>query len=209
MNRHGTQIAKCGLAALSVFSMGLLAPVQHVQAQVQSIYNTALPSVIRVAIRPFNNPFAPILYVQTIGFEEYCEDVLPNEWVPSWNQQALEAGAVAIKMFAWYYTLHPTTENGWTYDVDNTVNYQKFVYLSGTPATDAAVRNTWNVVYTPNNGEILPLEYRSGWPGSANWTFVGSNVMSQWGSEYWGSVANLTYPQILNLYYPVYTLKFI
>ncbi|MCY0896997.1 MAG: SpoIID/LytB domain-containing protein [Alicyclobacillaceae bacterium] len=183
-------------------------PNVHAQP-LQTIYNTALPSVIRVAIRAYNNPFGPILYVQTVGFEEYCEDVLPNEWIPSWNQQSLEAGAVAIKMFAWYWSLHPTTQGGWTYDVDNTTNFQKFVYLSGTPETDSAVQSTWNVTFVPSNGEITPLDYRSGYPGGPNWGFVGSGIMSQWGTQYWASVAQEPFTSILSLYYPGFSLQFI
>ncbi len=173
-----------------------------------TIYNTQQPAVVRVAIRAFNNPWAPILWVQTVGFQEYCSDVLPNEWMPSWNPQALEAGALAIKMFAWYSTLHPVTSQGFTYDVDNTINYQYFKYLSGTPQTDAAVESIWNTAYVPPNGEILPLEYRSGWHDGPNWAFVGSGFMSQWGSQYLASVGH-TFLQILNLYYPDRVLRWV
>jgi len=64
------------------------------------LYNVKLLVVIRVAIRAGNDPRGPILWVQTIGFQQYCTDVLPNEWIPSWDPQALEAGAMAVKMFA-------------------------------------------------------------------------------------------------------------
>lgn len=195
----------------SVFVLGgtLLSRPETALAQLQTINNTALPSVIRVAIRAYNNPVAPIEYVQTIGFQEYCRDVLPNEWIPSWNVEALRAGAIAIKMFAWYHTLHPVTEEGFTFDVDNTTNFQQFKYLSGSVATDQAVFDTWNIVYVPPTSEIKELQYRSGVPNRENSAYIGSNIMSQWGSEYWGRVARLTFPNILIMYYPDYTLKFI
>lgn len=191
----------------TVMGLVLLPPV-HAGAQTQTIYNTAYPATIRVAIRSYNNPVAPIQYVQTLGFEEYCEDVLPNEWIPSWDMDALKAGAVAVKMFAWYHTLHPTTESGFTYDVDNTTNFQEFKYLSGTPSTNQAVQQTWNMMYVPPDGTIKVLQYRNGLPGSDNSWFNGTYIMSQWGSQYWGGTANLPFESILNIYYPGYGLRY-
>lgn len=191
-----------------VFTM--TAPSRIVQAQVvKTIYNTSFPSVIRVAIRQYNNPVGPILYVQTVGFQEYCEDVLPNEWIPSWSPESLRAGAIAIKMFAWYHTLHPVTKGGFTYDVDNTTNFQEFKYLSGRNATNKAVKDTWKVVFTPSKAEIEKLNYRAGIPNNPNWSFVGSETMAQWGSQYWGNVAKLKYTDILRKFYPGHVVKYV
>ncbi|KUO94645.1 SpoIID/LytB domain-containing protein [Ferroacidibacillus organovorans] len=204
--KRTTNILLAGFIAAGSLS---LISTKNVSAQLQTIYNTSYPSTIRVAIRAYNNPVSPILYVQTVGFEEYCKDVLPNEWYPSWNQEALKAGAVAVKMFGWYHTLHPVTQSGFTYDVDNTTNYQQFKYLSGQTVTDQAVQDTWNEVYTLPTGEIKELSYRAGLPNRENRGFLSTNIMSQWGSEYFGHVARMLYPNILNLYYPNYLLKFI
>ncbi|QSO55373.1 SpoIID/LytB domain-containing protein [Alicyclobacillus curvatus] len=179
------------------------------EAQIHTIFNTSYPKTIRVAIRGNNNPVSPILYVQTLGFQEYCKDVLPNEWGPSWNLQSLKAGAIAIKMFAWYCTLHPTTESGFTYDVDNTTNFQEFKYLSGRLETDVATQETWNMVYVPADGVIAQLNYRAGAPYRENRAYLNTYMMSQWGSEYWGSKAKLPFESILRMYYPGYTLKFV
>ncbi|MDI9260338.1 SpoIID/LytB domain-containing protein [Alicyclobacillus sendaiensis] len=194
--------AMTGAALVSGWSM---APPVHAQ----TIFNTPYPAVIRVAIRAYNNPTAPILYVQTLGFEEYCEDVLPNEWIPSWNEEALKAGAIAVKMFAWYWTLHPRTENGWTYDVDNTTNYQTFKYLSGQYKTDLAVQQTWNMVFVPPDGAIKPLQYRQGSAHRPGYAYIGTYIMSQWGTEYWAKVAKLPFTQILSLFYPGYQVRWV
>lgn len=191
----------------ALLTWGLL-PV-GAEGQTQTVANTAYPSVVRVAIRGFNNPVAPIQYVQTVGFQEYCKDVLPNEWMADWNAESLRAGAIAVKMFAWYHTLHPSKAEGFTFDVDNTTNFQQFKYLSGQYVTDKAVNDTWNMVYVPQDGTVAELEYRSGFPNRENRGFLGSGVMSQWGSEYWGRVAKLTFSAILNLYYPTDTLRFV
>ncbi|WDL95798.1 SpoIID/LytB domain-containing protein [Alicyclobacillus sp. ALC3] len=184
-------------------------PARSAAAQTQTVYNTSLPSLIHVAIREGNNPRGPILWVQTVGFEEYCDDVLPNEWMPSWSPEALRAGAVAIKMFAWYHTLHPVTIAGFTFDVDNTTNFQEYKYLSGTTVTNAATRSTWREVFVPPSGVIQQLDYRAGIPNSPNWAFVGSQRMAQWGSQYWGAVALMSHLNILNLYYPGLTMRYI
>ncbi len=194
---------------MGVVSAGFMAYPNHGMVEAQTVYNTPMPSVIRVAIRPNNDPLAPIAYVQTLGFQEYCEDVLPNEWMPSWNAQTLRAGAIAIKMFAWYHTLHPVSTGGWTYDVDNTTNYQQFKYLSGTTITNQAVLSTWNIVYVPATGDVTQLNYRAGIPNNPNWAFVGSNMMAQWGSEYWGRTARLTFPNVLGMYYPGLSIQYI
>lgn len=186
------------LASLALW----MTSTQTLAQSTQTIYNTTRPSVIRVAIRQNNNPYGQILWVQTVGFEEYCSDVLANEWMSSWNQQALYAGAVAVKMFAWHHTLHPVTIGNWTFDVDNTTNFQEYKFMTSTPETDAAVQNTWNLAYTPSTGEVLSLDYRAGTPNNPNWAFVGSEMMAQWGSEYWATIGKLDYTQILNLFYP-------
>lgn len=194
--------------ALIAIAFTILIPSKGVQAQVYTVTNTSLPSVIRVAIRPYNNPAGPIQYVQTLGFKEYCEDVLPNEWMSSWNPEALRAGAIAVKMFGWYHTLHPVTKGGFTYDVDNTTNYQEFKYLSGRTATNQAVNDTWNTLYTPSTAEIQQLDYRAGIPNNPNWAFVGTNTMAQWGSQYWGSVAMMKYLAILKQFYPGHIVQY-
>lgn len=46
----------------------------------------------------------------TIDFTTYLKNVIPNEWYVSYYSSApayLEAGAMASKMYAWYYTLQP------------------------------------------------------------------------------------------------------
>jgi len=193
-----------GLATLAWLTLS--APYS---AQAQTIADTAYPVVIHVAIRAYNNPVGQILYVQTLGFQEYCEDVLPNEWFPKWNAEALKAGAIAVKMFAWYHTLHPVTTDGFTYDVDNTSNFQQFKYLSGQPDTDQAIQETWNTVFVPPSGEIKQLDYRAGFPNRENREFLESGVMAQWGTEYWGRVAKINFLNILNLYYPTYSVRYI
>ena len=61
---------------------------------------TVPPSTIKVFV-PSANP-----QIQTIAFPTYVENVLPNEWIASWDGDALKAGAVTVKSYAWYWVAH-------------------------------------------------------------------------------------------------------
>ncbi|MBX6353345.1 MAG: SpoIID/LytB domain-containing protein [Thermoflavifilum sp.] len=175
------------------------------QAATPTVFNTPEPSTIRVAIRGLNpwgepDPRGRVLWVQTVPFEQYCEDVLPNEWVPSWHMEALKAGAIAVKMFAWYHHLHPVTIDGFTFDVDNTVNFQTFRYLSRQPDTNRAIAAVRSYAYTKQGGEIIELNYRAGYRNSPNWQYRNAQKMAQWGSQYWAERGR-NWIQILQFYY--------
>ncbi|GMA49441.1 hypothetical protein GCM10025857_07980 [Alicyclobacillus contaminans] len=193
-----------GFACALVYFVGALVPPQA-SAQVNTIYNTAPPSVIRVAIRQQNvsgesDPRGRIAWVQTVPFEQYVEDVLPNEWMPSWHPDSLRAGAMAVKMFAWYHHLHPVTIDGFTFDVDNTVNFQTYRAWSRQEDTNRAVESLRRYVYVKPNGEIIELNYRAGYENDPNWQYRNAQKMAQWGSQYWAERGR-NYVQILQFYY--------
>lgn len=181
-----------------------LCPVAHAQA-VYTIDNTPEPATIRVAIRENNpsgepDPRGRIVWVQTVPFYQYCEDVLPNEWMPSWDPEALKAGAMAVKMFAWYHHLHPVTIGGFTFDVDNTTNFQTFRYWSRQPDTNTAINSITSYAYVKNDGEIFELSYRAGYENDPNWQYRNAQKMAQWGTQYWATHGR-NYIQILQFYY--------
>ncbi len=159
-------------------------------AENQTIYNTPYPTAIRVAIREARpngepNPRGRIIYVKTVPFENYVYDSLPNEWIPSWQQEALQAGAMAVKMFAWYHVLHPTILDGWEFDLDNTTNFQTYREGNRFATANEAYQRTRNVAYTAPDGTIVELNYRAGYEGGPNWEYRNANMMSQWGTQYW------------------------
>ena len=190
----------------TAFLVGSFVPSPPVHAEVlHTINNTGKPAVIRVAIRTMNpsgeaDPRGRITWVQSVPFDEYCRDVLPNEWMPSWNQESLKAGAMAVKMFAWYHHLHPVTIDGFTFDVDNTTNFQAFRYLSDQPETNRAYWAINRYAYTKTDGEIFELNYRAGYANNPNWQYRNAQKMAQWGSEYWAERGR-NYSQILQFYY--------
>ncbi len=199
-----------GSVACAVLSfLGLALPPQaHAE---NTIYNTSLPSIVRVAIRENNssgqpNPRGRHHRVQTVPFEQYCEDVLPNEWMPSWHPESLRAGAMAIKMFAWYHHLHPVSIDGFTFDVDNTVNFQTYRSWSRQTETNQAVESLRGYSYVKPNGEIIELNYRAGYREDPNWQYRNAQKMAQWGSQYWAERGR-TYIQILQFYYAERALR--
>lgn len=196
---------KFRLASVLIAFLGFFAFPHQAQARTETIYNTREPSVIRVAIRrgnPSGEPDtrAPISWVQTVPFRQYCQDVLPNEWVPSWRPESLKSGAIAVKMFAWYHHLHPVTIDGFTFDVDNTVNFQAFRYMSRQTETNRAFAAVANVAYVDPSGTINELNYRAGLRDNPNYQYRNAQKMAQWGSEFWAERGR-TYLQILQFYY--------
>lgn len=175
------------------------------QPEKKTIYNTPFPRTIRVAVRETPpgaepNPWGRILYVMDVPFDEYVLDSLPHEWGPSWHQNSLDAGAVAVKMFAWYKILNPTTLDGWTFDVDNTTNFQ--IYNPGRryDSANQAYQRTRAAAYTAQDGEIIELNYRAGIQDDPNWQFRNADMMAQWGSKYWAE-QGYTPTQILQWYF--------
>jgi peptidoglycan hydrolase-like amidase len=195
-----------GLAGLSLVVPLWMGLCQSAEAQAQyTIDNTPEPATIRIAIRENNpsgepDPRGRIVWVQTIPFQQYVEDVLPNEWMPSWDPEALKAGAMAIKMFAWYHHLNPVTISGFTFDVDNTTNFQTFRYFSREPDTNQAINAVTKYAYVKTDGEIFELNYRAGIQNDPNWQYRNAQKMAQWGTQYWASQGR-SYVQILQFYY--------
>lgn len=175
-----------GALALVLFS----AAPAFAQQQRQTIYTSPYPSTIRVAIRESRpdgepDPRGRIIYVKTVGFDQYVFDSLPNEWVPSWGQEALQAGAMAVKMFSWYHVLNPVTIDGWDFDVDNTTNFQTYREGNRFSDTNLAHLRVRSLAYVEPDGTINELNYRAGYEGGPNWEYRNSQMMSQWGSKYW------------------------
>jgi hypothetical protein len=119
---------------------------------------TAPPSAIRV-LRTASG------VVQQVDFETYVKTVMPAEWPSTWPMEALRAGAVTIKQYAWYYAIHYRggTGTGGCYDVlDNTTD-QVYSPETRTPTASQiqAVESTWSESLLKNGAFIL-TGYRSG-----------------------------------------------
>jgi len=88
--------------------------------------------------------------VETVSFRGYVENVMSWEWPSSYPTAALQAGAIAVKQYAWYYVVKPrssyVTPAGECYHVrDDT--YDQIYNPSRTPSASqiAAVSATWDI----------------------------------------------------------------
>jgi hypothetical protein len=79
-------------------------PPGFVQALALDQTNVPLPATIRVRVTGWAHCDTSRPYtVETIDFRTYLQHVLPNEWNPAWAANSLRAGAMAAKMYAWYW----------------------------------------------------------------------------------------------------------
>jgi hypothetical protein len=161
------------------------------------------PATIKVARRfPAGDPNGVIVGVDTVDFRTYCVRVLSHEWAPpsAFSDQALEAGALAVKDYAWYWATHPTKlpdVAAWGADVDDTTNYQVYMDWDYGQRYWNAVNATWGTAMT-RGGQIFEASYYAGeYSGAA----TDGEHMTQWGSQYWAA-RGLSAASILDFYYP-------
>jgi hypothetical protein len=115
------------------------------------------PATIRV-LRSATNT------VQVVDFKSYVQVVMAAEWPSTWNAEALKVGAMAVKQFGWYYTMHwRGGTKGSCYDVVDGTSDQLYQPESRTvsAATKAAIDATWTETAT-KSGAFMLMGYRSG-----------------------------------------------
>ncbi|MFD7736663.1 SpoIID/LytB domain-containing protein, partial [Kitasatospora phosalacinea] len=145
--------------------------------------------------------------VVNVPFRSYVESVLPSEWVPSWQPASLAAGAMAAKTYAWYWVNHwrGGSYGGTCYNVDDSINYQRYIPGQSNASTNAAVAATWNSAMT-KNGSIFEASFQATLTGNQGES-CGSglanypNTLSQWGSQNC-ALAGRSWQSILGVYYP-------
>ncbi|GGU12251.1 SpoIID/LytB domain-containing protein [Actinomadura livida] len=143
--------------------------------------------------------------VDRVAFKTYVKNVLPNEWVTSWPQESLKAGAMAVKSYGWYWALHSTrkTSDGRCFDVYDTTSSQVYKPGSAKASTSSAVDATWGTRMT-RGGKILQAHYCSTTTACGAW--VTGDWMSQYGSRDKAN-AGWAYSRILKAYYSGITLS--
>ena len=117
--------------------------------------------------------------VERMRFQDYLRNVLPNEWVVTWPAAALDAGAVAVKQYAWYnaFVMRKWRRQGYAFDLLDNICDQHYRDNSAHPATDAAFRRTWPLSLT-RRGTLFPLYYRA----RDDQCGAIADCMGQWGS---------------------------
>ncbi len=181
--------------------------------------DTTPPSTIRVY---HNNPLRGADYqIYTRDFKTYVKESLPWEWAHGQNPAALQAGAMAVKTFAWYWVNHGPggSVGGQCYDVDSTTGFQVWAPCPGLwcntqPDTDYAIEQSWNWLLHAS-GSIYQSQYRAGCPTDdacpdpsqtdpCGWVNLVPGVgqrMSTNGSQTCATVNGNGWPRIVSTYY--------
>jgi hypothetical protein len=147
--------------------------------------------------------------VEVVDFKTYVKVVMPAEWPPEWPIEALRAGAVAAKQYAWYYAIHYRggVGIGGCYDVTDNTNDQIYSPETRTPAAShiSSVETTWSESLL-KNGSFIPTGYRAGANVACGADVDGYHLWQA--SARTCAVAGRTGEQILQIYYnPGMTLQ--
>lgn len=142
------------------------------------------PATIRVYV-----PSDTQTPIHTVDFRTYVQNVLPNEWVPSWDGDALKAGAIVVKSYAWYWATHfggyldgDATQ---CFDVTDDADFQVYQAGSSTARTNAVVNETWPFVARDAQGAVRQTSYRAylNSPSEACGAYADGSTLSQYGSQ--------------------------
>jgi len=103
--------------------------------------------------------------VEVVPFRDYVATVLPAEWSDG-PAAAVQAGAIAVKQYAWYWTMHwrgHTAADGACYDVVDSTIDQVYSPETQQPTQGdlAAIAASWPVTLT-HAGQFFPTGYREG-----------------------------------------------
>lgn len=100
----------------------------------------------------------------TVPFDEYVKWVVPYEFGRSGPDAYIQAGAVAVRSFAWYYLEHPTSSDCHIYD-DGRHQHFKPGNSQRSARTDALVDGSWHL-RLEENGRPAFAQYCSASCGS-------------------------------------------
>jgi hypothetical protein len=147
--------------------------------------------------------------VEVVDFKTYLKVVMAAEWPSDWPTEALRAGAVAAKQYAWYYAIHYRggVGTGGCYDVTDNTNDQIYSPETRTPAAShiSSVETTWSESLL-KNGLFILTGYRTGANVACGADADGYHLWQY--SARTCAVAGRTGEQILQIYYgPGMTLQ--
>ncbi len=139
--------------------------------------------------------------VEVVPFREYVKHVLPSEWIPTWKMSSLQAGAMAVKTYAWYWVARGGKQVALGADVKDNTEDQVYDPNLSYSTTDEAVDSTFDYAMT-RGGALFQAQYCAGsydsdptgecpWPGP---------YMTQWGSA-WHADQGRTWGWLIQFYY--------
>lgn len=140
--------------------------------------------------------------VEVVSFKDYVKHVLPNEWIPTWGQASLRAGAMAVKEYAWFWVSRGGKQGALGADVKDNTEDQVYDPNVSYASSDAAVEATWQYAMT-RYGALFQAQYCAGAynadpTGDCPWAGA---YMTQWGASYYADQGK-SWGWILQFYYP-------
>ncbi|MEI6950289.1 SpoIID/LytB domain-containing protein [Paraflavisolibacter sp. H34] len=163
--------------------------------------------------------------ITQLSLETYVETGLDDEWLASWSQESLKAGAVAYRTYAAWRVQHPRSAN---YDISAYPCDQNWEGADASAKTKAAATATTGELLVNKSNLLLKAEYsaetnntgcgdgKSGtagaWPCIKDVVCKGTTSsghgrgMCQNGSHRWGNKGK-SYTQILDHYYNPGSIK--
>jgi hypothetical protein len=143
----------------------------------------------------------------TYDFHFYVAHVLPKEWIPSWDADALGAGAIAVKSYGWYRAQpgHARTSGAGCVDIYSTTSDQVFDPNYTTAATEQAVNATFGSILH-RSGLIFSTQYYAGVQGDPCRTTDGR--MDQWATQTC-ALAGKLWPGITTTFYTSTTFAYL
>jgi hypothetical protein len=140
--------------------------------------------------------------VERVPFKKYVVTVLGKEWPGYLPQQVINAGAVAVKQYAWYHALGNgrVSKRGQCFDVTDGVGDQLYKPGKARIRQDhyTALTATWGVRLI-KNGSLFMTGYRTGSKGACGYDATGWKLYARSATRcaYRGD----GYQQILRIYY--------
>jgi SpoIID/LytB domain len=120
-------------------------------------------------------PSGKITLINLITLDEYVKGVLPCEFIPSWDEEALKAGAVVIRTYALASIMGKHAESN--FDVCASTHCQVYKGMNNvTDKTNAAVDATAGEIVTYNGKPALTVYHSSSIDAT-------ESVSSAWGSS--------------------------
>ena len=140
--------------------------------------------------------------MEVVPFREYIKHVLPSEWIPTWKMSSLQAGAMAVKSYAWFWVANGGKQAALGADVKDNTEDQVYDPNVSYSTTDEAVDSTYDYAMT-RGGALFQAQYCAGSydedpTGECPWA---GPYMTQWGSA-WHADQGRPWGWLIQFYYP-------
>ena len=139
--------------------------------------------------------------IESVDFRKYVVTVMGKEWPSYLPHAVVEAGAVAVKQYAWFHAMSPRrTSDGRCFDVRDSTGDQLYKPAKARIRSDhhRAADTTWGV-HLIKDGRLFMTGYRRGNKGACGSDATGWKLYARSATR----CANngKSYQQILRIYY--------